>query len=298
MHCSCAIQADSQSSASQGHHLMIMLSKSACGTRSMQCRSLTSTLLSIARDAQQGIQPVGMGRRIALDVARGLHFLHSNKIVHFDLKSANILLARDNTAKIADVGLAKIMHRQFLSSLYNVGTFAWSAPEVSPSLDLAVRMGASCLSITSQLSGCVSHIWANSCLCVCVASVCRLSAYCLPSIRGLFAFCLLTAWLVSIRGGICSTCPMCTWYLWAGLFAFCLPPVCLQRLSAHCVPLFGCFLPGIFWQTVPCDCCLSPLCLMLLRGWSAYSLKTDTRQTVSRQYDCQKASVLTPVYGT
>lgn len=57
--------------------------------------------------------------------------MHSRKIVHFDLKSANILLARDNTAKIADVGLAKIMHRQFLSSLYNVGTFAWSAPEVS-----------------------------------------------------------------------------------------------------------------------------------------------------------------------
>lgn len=71
-----------------------------------------------------------MGRRIALDVARGLHFLHSHRLVHFDLKSANILLARDNTAKIADVGLAKIMHRQFLSTLYNVGTFAWSAPEV------------------------------------------------------------------------------------------------------------------------------------------------------------------------
>ena len=78
-----------------------------------------------------GPQLPGLGRRIALDVARGLHFLHSRKIVHFDLKSANILLARDNTAKIADVGLAKIMHRQFLSSLYNVGTFAWSAPEVS-----------------------------------------------------------------------------------------------------------------------------------------------------------------------
>ena len=72
-----------------------------------------------------------MGRRIALDVARGLHFLHSRKIVHFDLKSANILLARDNTAKIADVGLAKIMQQQFLSTLYCVGTFAWAAPEVN-----------------------------------------------------------------------------------------------------------------------------------------------------------------------
>lgn len=82
------------------------------------------------RSAPDGPRLPGLGRRIALDVARGLHFLHSRKIVHFDLKSANILLARDNTAKIADVGLAKIMHRQFLSSLYNVGTFAWSAPEV------------------------------------------------------------------------------------------------------------------------------------------------------------------------
>lgn len=59
--------------------------------------------------------------------------------MHFDLKSANILLARDNTAKIADVGLAKIMHRQFLSSLYNVGTFAWSAPEVSLSDSFALQ---------------------------------------------------------------------------------------------------------------------------------------------------------------
>lgn len=105
----------------------------------------------VARESQQGVRQVGMGRRIALDVARGLHFLHSNKIVHFDLKSANILLARDNTAKIADVGLAKIMHRQFLTSLYNVGTFAWSAPEVSPCLQLAVRPAASCLSHTSSL---------------------------------------------------------------------------------------------------------------------------------------------------
>ena len=83
------------------------------------------------RETPQDVHTLGLGRRIALDVARGLHFLHSRKIVHFDLKSANILLARDNTAKIADVGLAKILHRQFLSSLYNVGTFAWSAPEVS-----------------------------------------------------------------------------------------------------------------------------------------------------------------------
>eukprot|EP00884_Botryococcus_braunii_P016058 jgi/Botrbrau1/3135/Bobra.0070s0107.2 len=72
----------------------------------------------------------GMARRIALDIARGLHFLHSRKIVHFDLKSANILLARDWTAKLADVGLSKILKNEYLSTLRAVGTFCWSAPEI------------------------------------------------------------------------------------------------------------------------------------------------------------------------
>ena len=47
-----------------------------------------------------------------MDVAAGLHWLHSHRIVHFDVKSQNILLARDGTAKISDVGLARILHRR------------------------------------------------------------------------------------------------------------------------------------------------------------------------------------------
>ena len=31
----------------------------------------------------------GMGRKIALDVARGLTFLHTNRIAHMDLKTPN-----------------------------------------------------------------------------------------------------------------------------------------------------------------------------------------------------------------
>ena len=53
------------------------------------------------------------------------------QIVHLDLKSANVLLARDLTAKIADVGVAKIMRRECLSTLDGtLGTMAWAAPEV------------------------------------------------------------------------------------------------------------------------------------------------------------------------
>ena len=47
---------------------------------------------------------VHRGQEIALDVARGIHALHARKIVHFDIKSPNILLTRECLAKIADVG--------------------------------------------------------------------------------------------------------------------------------------------------------------------------------------------------
>lgn len=69
------------------------------------------------------------GAKVMLDVARGLHFLHSHKIIHLDIKSANVLLTRDGTAKIADVGLARFMSRSHFSA-WGGGTFAWSAPEV------------------------------------------------------------------------------------------------------------------------------------------------------------------------
>ncbi|KAK2080725.1 hypothetical protein QBZ16_000579 [Prototheca wickerhamii] len=68
------------------------------------------------------------GARIALDVAKALVFLHSRRIVHFDLKSPNILLSRDGTAKISDVGMAKILQRDYITGA--VGTLAWAAPEM------------------------------------------------------------------------------------------------------------------------------------------------------------------------
>lgn len=40
---------------------------------------------------------------MALDFVRGVVHMHSRHIIHLDLKSANLLLSRDGTAKIADV---------------------------------------------------------------------------------------------------------------------------------------------------------------------------------------------------
>ena len=77
-----------------------------------------------------------LGKKMALDIARGLAFLHARNIVHFDLKSGNVLLNNSNTAKLADVGLAKILTDAHGSNLVtflataDLGTFAWAAPEV------------------------------------------------------------------------------------------------------------------------------------------------------------------------
>ena len=65
---------------------------------------------------------------IALDVARGLEFLHGRGIIHRDLKSLNILLDSRKRAKITDFGLTRMKSKDPMTGL--VGTSHWMAPEV------------------------------------------------------------------------------------------------------------------------------------------------------------------------
>ncbi|GAB4815065.1 hypothetical protein N2152v2_002111 [Parachlorella kessleri] len=67
------------------------------------------------------------GLDIAVDVAQALHFLHKRNIVHFDIKSPNILLTKEYAAKIADVGWAQILYHSYITG--DGGTFNWAAPE-------------------------------------------------------------------------------------------------------------------------------------------------------------------------
>ncbi len=72
------------------------------------------------------------GKSIALDIARGLAYLHSRNITHMDMKSANVLLTRDMRPKIGDVGFARAVRASSVgtSASTALGTFAWSAPEL------------------------------------------------------------------------------------------------------------------------------------------------------------------------
>ena len=46
--------------------------------------------------------------RIVLDIVSGLHYLHTAKVYHRDLTSANVLIDAHGTAELADFGLAKV----------------------------------------------------------------------------------------------------------------------------------------------------------------------------------------------
>jgi serine/threonine protein kinase len=72
---------------------------------------------------------------IALDIGRGLSYLHDRDILHRDLKSLNIVLNENFGAKITDFGLAKLKlessSKTSTSTKKNpVGTVRWKAPEL------------------------------------------------------------------------------------------------------------------------------------------------------------------------
>ncbi|KAJ1493468.1 kinase-like domain-containing protein [Baffinella frigidus] len=65
-------------------------------------------------------------RRLALESASGLEFIHNLRFMHRDIKSLNVFLSSAMTAKVADFGMATADP----TSTEPAGTVQWMAPEV------------------------------------------------------------------------------------------------------------------------------------------------------------------------
>ncbi|KAJ3426525.1 serine/threonine-protein kinase tnni3k-related [Anaeramoeba flamelloides] len=70
--------------------------------------------------------------QLALEVARGLHYLHNKDMAHLDLKSKNVLIDSSGVAKLIDFGLTKTLTttRVTLHTTIGGSTLPYKAPEL------------------------------------------------------------------------------------------------------------------------------------------------------------------------
>src|SRR6476659_9962181 len=85
-------------------------------------------LASIIR--RSGALPPRQAARIASDAARALEAAHARGIVHRDVKSSNILIARDGRVKVADFGIARaVAEAQLTLPGTTMGSVHYFSPE-------------------------------------------------------------------------------------------------------------------------------------------------------------------------
>ncbi|CAL9117681.1 unnamed protein product [Musa textilis] len=73
--------------------------------------------------------PLKLAVKQAMDIARGMEYVHGLGFIHRDLKSDNLLISADKSIKIADFGVARIEVKTE-GMTPETGTYRWMAPEM------------------------------------------------------------------------------------------------------------------------------------------------------------------------
>ena len=69
-------------------------------------------------------------RKIAKQLVQALHYLHSNRIIHRDMKPQNVLIGSHGTVKLCDFGFARAMSAQTIVLTSIKGTPLYMSPEL------------------------------------------------------------------------------------------------------------------------------------------------------------------------
>ena len=93
----------------------------------------------------RGALPVEEAVALCGQVAAGLHAVHAKGLVHRDLKTSNVMVMRDGTAKLLDFGLALLKGtpaEDLAKGDYVFGTSGWMSPEQLRGEELDARSDA------------------------------------------------------------------------------------------------------------------------------------------------------------
>ncbi|XP_065915145.1 vacuolar protein sorting-associated protein 35-like isoform X2 [Dysidea avara] len=91
---------------------------------------MDTSLTQFLVDKQQDVVALNIKISMLVDISEGLRYLHSQDILHRDLSSNNILLTKDLVAKIADLGVAKVVKQsKTMTQTRAPGTVHFMPPE-------------------------------------------------------------------------------------------------------------------------------------------------------------------------